>query len=202
LIADAKGNLYGVAAGGNGTGSITVFELSPPASGSGLWTETVLSYLDSATVAPLVFDKAGNLYVTADSSQQFGPGAVYRLSPPSSPGGSWTSGAVYSFNYDEPGSGWYTPAGLIFDKAGNLYGVTSAGGTGTQCGNSECGTVFEIAPQFGAPWTLTTLYSFAGGTRDASDPFTALTMDPAGHLYGVAAHGGAYNGGAAFEVVP
>jgi uncharacterized repeat protein (TIGR03803 family) len=31
------------------------------------------------------------------------------------------------------------------DKAGNLYGTTSAGGD-TSCGFSGCGTVFEVTP--------------------------------------------------------
>lgn len=50
LISDAKGNMYGVTTGGGlciagrGEGSYcgTVFELSPPASAGGAWTETVI----------------------------------------------------------------------------------------------------------------------------------------------------------------
>ncbi|MFZ0418177.1 MAG: choice-of-anchor tandem repeat GloVer-containing protein [Candidatus Sulfotelmatobacter sp.] len=200
LTADAEGNLYGTAMDPLGEGGAFVFELSPPSSGFGPWTETVLSYIDSYTVAPLVFDQAGNLYVTANTSEEYGPGAVYQLQY--SPGAAWTTVLLYSFNYDDPQNGWYTPGGLVFDKAGNLYGVTSDGGTGAQCAENGCGTVFELSPQLTFPWAETTLYSFMGGTKDASDPFTALTIDPARHLYGIAAHGGTYNGGAAFEVLP
>lgn len=202
LIADAEGNLYGTARDPLGEGGAFVFELSPPSSGNGQWTQTVLSYVNSYTAAPLVFDQTGNLYATANASQEYGPGAVYELEPPSSSGGAWTSVLLYSFNYSEPQNGWSTPAGLVFDKAGNLYGVTSDGGTGTKCGSNGCGTVFELSPQFFPPWTETVLHNFTGGARDGSYPITNLTIDPAGHLYGVTSSGGAYNGGAAFEVVP
>ena len=45
--------------------------------------------------------------------------------------------------------------GLIFDSAGNLYGTTSAGGSGGG------GTVFELSPS-GDTWTFKLLYSFSG----------------------------------------
>jgi hypothetical protein len=62
--------------------------------------------------------------------------------------------------------------------------------------------VFELSPQFFPPWPETTLHNFAGGSKDGSYPFATLTIDPAGHLYGVTSFGGAYNEGTAFEVVP
>ena len=53
-------------------------------------------------------------------------------------GGSGTESALYSF---AGGSDPKLPyAGLIFDKAGNLYGTTEFGGTNNQ------GTVFEMTP--------------------------------------------------------
>ena len=53
-------------------------------------------------------------------------------------GGSGTESSLYSF---AGGSDPKLPyAGLIFDKAGNLYGTTEFGGTNGQ------GTVFEITP--------------------------------------------------------
>ena len=36
-------------------------------------------------------------------------------------------------------------AGLILDSAGNLYGTTEEGGTGSGCYRG-CGTVFELIP--------------------------------------------------------
>src|ERR1039458_1984224 len=43
-------------------------------------------------------------------------------------------------------------AGLIFDAAGNLYGTTEGGGTGSNCGAFGCGTVFELTPAAGGGW--------------------------------------------------
>ena len=33
------------------------------------------------------------------------------------------------------------------NPAGNLYGTTSLGGNGANCGSSGCGTIFKITPQ-------------------------------------------------------
>ena len=40
LIADSKGNLFGTTYVGGASGVGTVFELSPPATAGGAWTET------------------------------------------------------------------------------------------------------------------------------------------------------------------
>jgi hypothetical protein len=72
LISDSKGNLYGTSGlGGDMTGCAEgcgfVFELSPPASGSGSWTEAVLYSFTGGTdgYSPsggLTFDAKGSLY--------------------------------------------------------------------------------------------------------------------------------------------
>jgi uncharacterized repeat protein (TIGR03803 family) len=48
VIFDAKGNLYGTTIGGGASLMGVVFELSPPASGSGPWTETILCNFDKS----------------------------------------------------------------------------------------------------------------------------------------------------------
>lgn len=59
--------------------------------------------------------------------------------------GEWNEKVLYSF---QGGTDGQTPAGgVVFDKAGNLYGANSWGGSGgcpsPGCG---CGTVFEVSP--------------------------------------------------------
>ncbi|MGA7632863.1 MAG: choice-of-anchor tandem repeat GloVer-containing protein [Terriglobales bacterium] len=51
-------------------------------------------------------------------------------------------------------------AGLVRHKAGNLYGTTSSGGSGTcvSQGIHGCGIVFQLTP----PGKETVLYSFSG----------------------------------------
>lgn len=81
---------------------------------------------------------------------------------------------------------------LIFDAAGNLYGVTSTGG---RYGD---GTVFELMPTEGK-WKHKMLHEFRG---DEAYPFGGLVLDVAGNLYGVTAYSGAYGYGRVFELTP
>jgi uncharacterized repeat protein (TIGR03803 family) len=91
-----------------------------------------------------------------------------------------TQKVLYAFAGGVDGSEPY--AGVIFDPAGNLYGVTEFGGLYGK------GTVFQLTPSGGA-WTETVLYNFTGGT-DGFDPIGGLAIDEAGNLYGTAADGG------------
>src|ERR1700728_3260682 len=70
LIADQAGNLYGTTelGGAQGYGFGVVFELSPPRSRKGSWTETVLHSFNGEDGADplggLAIDAQGNLYGT------------------------------------------------------------------------------------------------------------------------------------------
>jgi uncharacterized repeat protein (TIGR03803 family) len=148
----------------------------------------------SYPMAGLVTDKAGNLYGTTSaggsgscsSSDGVGCGTVFELS--SVAGGGWTEKVIYTFQGGQDGS--YPEAGLTFDAAGNLYGVTRAGGGGA-CNDLEpgCGTVFELTPGIGGAWTESVLYRFQGG-NDGATPISGLIFDHAGNLYGTTAAGG------------
>jgi uncharacterized repeat protein (TIGR03803 family) len=105
---------------------------------------------------------------------------------------------LYSFAGGNDGS---SPlAGLIFDKAGNLYGTTLGGGTVTNC-TLGCGVVFELTPAVGGGWTEKVLHAFTGG-RDGSQPQAGLIFDASGNLYGTTSGGGAYGAGTVFELKP
>jgi uncharacterized repeat protein (TIGR03803 family) len=88
-------------------------------------------------------------------------------------------------------------AGLIADKAGNLYGTTTNGGAGSCQGG--CGTVFELSAAAAGRWTETVLYSFTGAD-DGAIPQTGLTFDAAGNLYGTTIHGGTLEDGTVFQL--
>ena len=81
-------------------------------------------------------------------------------------------------------------AGVIFDPAGNLYGVTYFGQT-----------VFKMT-EAGGSWTVNTLYSFDENETQGSGPWPTVTLDAAGNIYGTAQYGDPANGGAAFEMRP
>jgi len=57
---------------------------------------------------------------------------------------------------------------LLLDSAGNLYGTTALGGSGS-CdldGYPGCGTVFELSPGLGGIWNEKILYSFQNNGKD------------------------------------
>jgi len=74
-------------------------------------------------------------------------------------------------------------AGLIADRAGNLYGTAGAGGTGPFCGGYGCGTAFRLK-RSGAGWSFDLLYEFQGGTSDGANPAARMVFAPNGMLYG------------------
>lgn len=155
----------------------------------------------------LVFDDGGNLYGTARGGIH-GKGVIFELTPGAD--GRWTDTVLYNFCSlsgcaDGAGPGY---GSLIFDAAGNLYGTTTIGGTGS-CGGEGCGTVFELSPNGDGTWTETVLHSFDDNGRDGQEPIAGLTFDVAGNLYGTTFGGGASKNrtcaggcGAVFELVP
>ena len=81
-------------------------------------------------------------------------------------GGQWTEKVLYRFCAQNNCTDGYTPqAGLVTDRAGNLYGTTYWGGTGGVAGVGE-GTVFELQPD----GTETVLYSFCSQKNCADGP--------------------------------
>src|SRR5215468_7698755 len=100
---------------------------------------------------------------------------------------------LYSFSGGADGG--QPGAGLIFDGAGNLYSTTSQGGT---YGN---GVVFELIHNSDGSWTEGVLYSFTGGS-DGGTPYSALTFDTKGNLYGTTSVGGTYGYGTVFQLTP
>lgn len=108
LIADRNGNLYGTTVSGGvslgcAIGCGTVFELSPPATEGGAWSETQL----------YVFQGGDD-----DGANPFGG---LEPSPPATPGGQWTATVLHEFG-GTPSDGFYPQSGLVFDRKGTLYG--------------------------------------------------------------------------------
>ncbi len=140
-------------------------------------------------VAGLIFDAAGNLYGTTQYGGSQDEGAVFQLAPAS--GGKWTESVIYSFTGKSDGMN--PLGGLIFDSAGNLYGTTSRGASGS-------GTIFTLIPGAGGKWKLKVLHKFKGTTGGV--PSAGLVFDPAGNLYGTTAEGGAHESGTVFQLAP
>jgi uncharacterized repeat protein (TIGR03803 family) len=205
VILDAAGNVYGVTYGG-GTGGCSppgcgiVYELQPVPGGK--WKEIVLHDFGSFGtdgVKPnggLLLDSSGNLYGTTDGGgkyvDQCSCGTVFKLTPGAH--GKWKETILHSF---EQGPGGAAPsAGVVMDKAGNLYGVTGAGGDP----NCDCGVIYKLAPGNNGQWEYTVLHRFQG--YDGEAPGANLIFDDKGNLYGTTTTGGTYGGGVAFEFTP
>lgn len=204
LIFDNAGNLYGTATGcgSDGCSEGAVFELGRQADGK--WKLKVL-YRPVEPWGPVIFDQAGNLYGTDEAGGEKGLGAVFELTPHAN--GKWTAKTLYSFDYGKnDANGQYPFGGLVFDAAGDLYGVTGEGGiVGGICGGFGCGTVYELAPQPDGTWKESVLHRFNGKDGDIVD--AGLIIDAQGNLYGTASSGGSqlcdtYSCGLVFELVP
>jgi uncharacterized repeat protein (TIGR03803 family) len=184
LVSDSKGNIFGVTQAGGGTGKTNdtggVFELSPPVTSGGAWTESFTQSLGTgySPSSGLIMDTEGNLYgATAGNS-----GTVYELTPPSAPGGAWVGTTLYSFLGGSDGSA--PNAALTFGGNRTLYGTTSQGGAG------DYGTVFKLSPpQVGSLWSKTTLYAFQGAD-DGRNPGGKMRFDESGSLIGSTVYGG------------
>ena len=192
LIRDEAGNLYGTTAFGGflncaGTGCGVVFKLDPAGN------ETVLhsfTWPDGAfPVAGLVQDNEGNLYGTTQGGGAFNEGTVFKLD---------TAGLVTVLHSFTGGTDGAIPqeAGLVQDKAGNLYGTTSLGGNLGCYAPSGCGVVFKLDPA-GAE-TVLHRFTWLGGVF----PFAGLVQDKAGNLYGTTTDGGASGFGTVFTLAP
>ncbi len=177
LIFDEAGNLYGTTVEGGSTGFGVVYELSP--SGDA-WTETIVhTFEGNEGTHPwdtLVADQEGNFYGTASGGGSSGGGTVFELSPP----GIWTCSLLYSFPYMSSPHG-----GIAFDSGGNIYGTTLTGGP------NQAGTVFKLTPSNGA-WTETVLQNFSFDDGGGAYPFSGVTLDSSGNIYGTTSAGGSF----------
>jgi len=141
LIHDKAGNLYSTTAGGSGIGCHdgygcgTVFKLVPDGTELILYAFRGHKHDDGARPeAGLIQDEAGNLFGTTARGGTYGSGTVFKLTPHGK------EKTLHAFSGGSDGA--YPYANLIEDKAGNLYGTTSAGGS-RRC-EGGCGTVFRI----------------------------------------------------------
>jgi uncharacterized repeat protein (TIGR03803 family) len=142
---DADGDLYGTSEHGGtstrcGDGCGTVYKVQHLPDGT--WQATTLYSFGSSTTDgtfpgygdKLAIDGAGNLYGTVIGGAG-GHGVIFRMSRDAK--GVWTETVLHSIwqavNGDGPSSG------VSMDGAGNLYGMTIAGGDAS----CDCGVVFK-----------------------------------------------------------
>jgi uncharacterized repeat protein (TIGR03803 family) len=171
VIFDSLGNAYGTTLWGgdtNGSNCLGGYGIGAPAGcgvvyeltqTQGIWNETPLYTFTggsdgAAGNSLLIFDSAGNLYGEAGSggdlaaqnpdcyigNEQAGCGVVFKLTPAEQ--APWSESVLYTFTGGADGA---SPTGnLLFDSAGNLYGMADYGGNDSECGGYGCGVFFEL----------------------------------------------------------
>lgn len=199
LALSAAGSLYGTTQDGGTYLGGTVFKLTHGPEG---WTSTVL-YEVGSKYGDVILDEAGNLYGSIGAGA-YGYGAIAELSPGSD---GWKYRVLYSFCPHSGCPDGIFPSNLIWDTAGNLYGVAFGGGGSQKCGLDGCGTVFELSPQTGGGRKEHTLHKFGAFHGDGEGPSSGLLLDSSGNLYGATGGGGSHacgNGGCGtvFKLTP
>jgi len=191
LTLGPHGSLFGTTAAGNNG---NVFQLLPPAGGTGPWTFQILYTFTGKkdgslgnAVSPLILH-GGKLYGVAYGGSkvcgQAGCGSVFELSPPAGGSGSWTEKTLYEF---PGGAGSGEPTSIVGPDTGKSFYVSTVLGDGA---------VVQISsPDGHGKWTATVLTTFNGGD-DGSGP-ASLVLMPGDALYGIAS---ASKAGFAFEL--
>ena len=140
----------------------------------------------------LVTDAGGVLYGVTSEGGANNLGTVFSLTPPASPGGSWTETVLYSFTGGA--DGWHPNTDLVMGSGGVLYGTTETGGF------YYSGTVFAVTPPAlaGGTWTLTDLHAFGDFTGSPS----GLAIGSGGTLFGGTIAGGTRGYGIVYALLP
>jgi uncharacterized repeat protein (TIGR03803 family) len=184
LIRDASGNFYGVTDEGGTFGFGTVFKLDSTGKETTLYSFSGVPDGENPLYENLVMDAKGNLYGTTYGGGVSNQGTVFKINVATG-----VEEVLYSFAGGTDGALPYS--GLVFDRAGNLYGATSNGG------GAFYGTIFKIDPT----GRETLLYKFAGGD-DGIFPMGGLVRDAKGNLWGTTLYGGTNGLGTVFKVTP
>jgi len=140
----------------------------------------------------VVFDAAGRLFGSTPNGGTHSAGTIFMLTV--SPSGAWHKKTIHNFTGGKDGATG-SMGDLLFDAAGNIYGVTEQGGA------NGVGTVYKLSPLPTGGWKLTTLYAFKG-MPDAANPYGGLIWDSAGNLYGTTYYGGTVGMGTVYQLTP
>ncbi len=206
VVADAAGNLYGVASGGDGCsqrqGCGVVYKVNRAGVATVLYNFTGKDDGWDPS-GNLIMDNAGNLYGTTTSPDgsacdATNCGAVFKVN-------SATGATSVLFDFDGGPDGGSPNGGLVRDSQGNIYGTTWIGGGNYSTCNPMpampvgCGVVYKLAPN----GTQTILHTFAN-TSDGGYPNGNLFLDSAGNVYGTTAYGGdpTCGCGVVFKITP
>jgi uncharacterized repeat protein (TIGR03803 family) len=182
-----SGTFLGTSSAGNLAG--TAWELGGPFGLTCLVGFAENSDRGAYPYAGLTADDSTNLYGAASDGGVNGGGNVFQIPPPYGQ----QLNLLYSFS-GTPGQQCGPWASLTMDAVGNLYGTTRCDGP------NHFGNIFKLT-KIGNTWTYTSLYDFTGGD-DGAYPFSNVTIDTDGTLYGTTSSRGASNRGTVWMIKP
>ena len=191
LAPDGKGNFIGTANQGGANGDGTVFRLEQNTK----WHVRTLYDLTDSDGQPgwgVALYKGGIYTIGSYASVMGGPcGSALQLNKASGAAPELSEVLMRTYVKSEEGC----PTGnLVFDGAGNVYGVTQNGGA------NGWGSIIELSPTKSG-WNETILYSFRG-QDDGGAPYSEMVMDAKGNLYGTASACASGCFGTVFELSP
>jgi uncharacterized repeat protein (TIGR03803 family) len=189
LTLGINGNFYGAASGGGASSGGTIFELTPQAVLTTLYSFCSLPNCadGSFPTGGLVIARNGNFYGTTEDGGLTtycigGCGTVFELTPE----GKLTT--LYTFCPEQGCPDGARPnTALVQATDGSLYGTTNLGGTGA-------GVIFRLTLQ----GKMTTFYKFNVEAQGANPNNLIEAAD--GNLYGTTQNGGVTGGGTIFTI--
>jgi hypothetical protein len=189
MTIDSAGNVYGTRLSDGPSYNGTVYQLVPPNTQGGSWSENVLyafqGSADGSEPGAITVGSDGAIYGATlgggdTSNCAAGCGTLFKLTPPSN-GGVWTKTTLYAFLESTD------VVSLTVGEGGILF--AGANGTGTLLN----GAIISLAPTHNG-WVESVTYSFTGGA-DGANPSSNLLRDSAGNFYGVTEAGGVVTSG-------
>jgi uncharacterized repeat protein (TIGR03803 family) len=178
VIQGSDGNFYGTTAFGGVTnnqcgsrGCGVVFKVTPAGVETALYA-FMAGPSDGALPASLIQGTDGNYYGVTTYGGTSNDGTVFKVTP------AGVETVLYAFAGGDDGE--LPTAPLTEGTDGNYYGSTPFGGVSGQ------GVVFKVTPA----GVETLLHSFAGGSTDGANPYTALIQGTDGNFYGTTNSGG------------
>ncbi len=184
LVLGSSGTLFGTTELGGATSAGTVFAVNSDGTGF----ETLLDFpgwtVDGTHPwASLIEDAAENLYGTTQFGGASGSGTIFTVQP---------DGSGFRLLHTFTGDDGYEPmASLVLGASGYLYGTAESGGPsggGVAFRLRTDGTSFEV------------LHAFSFSPVSGAAPFSSLTLDGSGNVYGTTAWGGPSGFGTVFRM--
>jgi uncharacterized repeat protein (TIGR03803 family) len=184
LTRGRNGNLYGVAGGGYGNG--TIFYITPSGSLKIIYR---FHGLDGAGPNELILGSDGNFYGTTESGGRYGQGTIFKMTP------SGSLVTLYDFGTTKK-DGVNPFSGLFETPDGSLYGMTLHGGAFPGNDGQGLGTIFRLFHS----GLYASLHSFSSKDSDGSFPFDSFIQGKDGDLYATAQSGGINSDGIVFKM--